>query len=440
MAEQETAPRGRHAPPLEVRQDRQRARLYAAASAVFARAGFADATAEAIAREAGMSKATFYEHFGNKEECLLALFDAAIDVVVEGIAQAAQDHGGESPQGRVGASVRAFLDVVDAFPDQAQTLLVEIIGAGPRAAERRDAALTRVADYMYEANRARRRGRPGPPPRLAARRLRDRRRDRGARLAPAAHQGSRAHPRSRAGARAADPRHRGRDPAARGRGLSAELAALEAEITACRACPRLVEWRERVAREKRASFRDWDYWGRPIPGFGDPAARVLILGLAPAAHGANRTGRVFTGDRSGDFLFAALHRNGFANQPTSEHRDDGLELRDCWITAAVRCAPPANKPLPEERERCSAWLERELELIAWPRVVVCLGAFAWEAALRTPALLDGPVPRPRPKFGHGAEHGRLLGCFHPSQQNTFTGVLTPEMMDAVLLRAREIAL
>jgi uracil-DNA glycosylase family 4 len=224
--------------------------------------------------------------------------------------------------------------------------------------------------------------------------------------------------------------------------LSAELDALEAEITACRACPRLVEWRERVAREKRAAFRDWDYWGRPIPGFGDPAARVLILGLAPAAHGANRTGRVFTGDRSGDFLFAALHRNGFANQPTSEHRDDGLELRDCWITAAVRCAPPANKPLPEERERCSAWLERELELIAWPRVVVCLGAFAWEAALRTPALLDGAggiKSKPRPKFGHGAEYGRLLGCFHPSQQNTFTGVLTAEMMDAILVRAREIA-
>jgi uracil-DNA glycosylase len=437
MGEQETAPRGRHAPPLEVRQDRQRARLYAAASAVFARAGFADATAEAIAREAGMSKATFYEHFGNKEECLLSLFDAAIDVVVDGIAQAAQDHGGETPQGRVGASVRAFLDVVDAFPDQAQTLLVEIIGAGPRAAERRDAALTRVADYMYEANRAD--AEAGQVHRLAARRVRDRRRDRRARVAPAAHQGSRGHARARAGARAAGPRHRGRDPTARERGLSTELDALEAEITACRACPRLVEWRERVAREKRASFREWDYWGRPIPGFGDPAARVLILGLAPAAHGANRTGRVFTGDRSGDFLFAALHRNGFANQPTSEHRDDGLELRDCWITAAVRCAPPANKPLPVERERCSAWLERELELIAWPRVVVCLGAFAWEAALRTPALLDGPVPKPRPKFGHGAEHGRLLGCFHPSQQNTFTGVLTPEMMDGILARARELA-
>jgi uracil-DNA glycosylase len=148
---------------------------------------------------------------------------------------------------------------------------------------------------------------------------------------------------------------------------------------------------------------------------------------------------VFTGDRSGDFLFAALHRTGFANQPTSVHRDDGLELRDCFITAAVRCAPPANKPLPEERERCSHWLDRELALIATPRVVVCLGAYAWEAALRTPALADGPPPRPRPPFGHGAEHGRLLGCFHPSQQNTFTGKLTPAMLDAVLLRARALA-
>ena len=221
--------------------------------------------------------------------------------------------------------------------------------------------------------------------------------------------------------------------------MSAELAALEAEITACRACPRLVEWRERVAREKRASFRDWDYWGRPIPGFGDPAARVLILGLAPAAHGANRTGRIFTGDRSGDFLFAALHRNGFANQPTSEHRDDGLELHDCWITAAVRCAPPANKPLPEERDRCSAWLERELALVAWPRVVVCLGAFAWESGVRQLA----PGLRPRPRFGHGEEARLgdliLLGCFHPSQQNTFTGKLTEPMMDAVFGRARALA-
>ena len=220
--------------------------------------------------------------------------------------------------------------------------------------------------------------------------------------------------------------------------MSTELAALEAEITACRACPRLVEWRERVAREKRASFRDWDYWGRPIPGFGDPAARVLILGLAPAAHGANRTGRVFTGDRSGDFLFAALHRNGFANQPTSEHRDDGLELRDCWITAAVRCAPPANKPLPEERDNCAVWLRAELELLTHARVVVCLGAFGWDAALRRLA----PGLRPRPRFGHGAETPAggltLLGCFHPSQQNTFTGRLTPAMLDAVLERARRL--
>jgi uracil-DNA glycosylase family 4 len=166
---------------------------------------------------------------------------------------------------------------------------------------------------------------------------------------------------------------------------------------------------------------------------------VLILGLAPAAHGANRTGRVFTGDRSGDFLLAALHRTGFANQPTSEHRDDGLELRDCFITAAVRCAPPANLPLPEERVRCSSWLERELDLIATPRVIVCLGGYAWDAALRTPVLADGPLPRPRPRFGHGAEYRRLLGCFHPSQQNTFTGKLTVPMTDAVLARAKELA-
>jgi uracil-DNA glycosylase family 4 len=220
---------------------------------------------------------------------------------------------------------------------------------------------------------------------------------------------------------------------------AAALASFEAEVTACRACPRLVEWRETVAREKRAAFRHEQYWGRPLPGFGDPAARVLILGLAPAAHGGNRTGRIFTGDRSGDFLFAGLHRAGFANQPTSLHRDDGLELRDCFITAAVRCAPPANKPLPEERARCAGWLEAELDLIATPRVIVCLGAFAWEAALRIPALADGPLPRPRPRFGHGAEYRRLLGCFHPSQQNTFTGKLTPAMLDDVFGRARELA-
>ena len=211
------------------------------------------------------------------------------------------------------------------------------------------------------------------------------------------------------------------------------LAALEREIVDCRRCPRLVEWREQVAREKRAAFRDWDYWGRPVPGFGDPAARVLLLGLAPAAHGANRTGRMFTGDRSGDFLYAALHATGFANQPTAVSRDDGLELRDCFITAGVRCAPPANKPLPSERDNCRAWLDRELALLADVRVVVCLGKFAWDVI----------APRPLPKFGHGAEADggrfRLLGCFHPSQQNTFTGKLTAPMIEAVLRRAREIA-
>jgi uracil-DNA glycosylase len=211
------------------------------------------------------------------------------------------------------------------------------------------------------------------------------------------------------------------------------LAALEREIVDCRRCPRLVEWREQVAREKRAAFRDWDYWGRPVPGFGDPAARVLLLGLAPAAHGANRTGRMFTGDRSGDFLYAALHATGFANQPTAVSRDDGLELRDCFITSSVRCAPPANKPLPSERDNCRAWLDRELALLTNLRVVVCLGKFAWDVI----------APRPLPKFGHGAEADggrfRLLGCFHPSQQNTFTGKLTAAMIEAVLLRAREIA-
>jgi uracil-DNA glycosylase family 4 len=219
------------------------------------------------------------------------------------------------------------------------------------------------------------------------------------------------------------------------------LAELEREIVDCRHCPRLVAWRERVAREKRAAFAGEDYWGRPIPGFGDPAARLLILGLAPAAHGANRTGRVFTGDRSGDFLFAALHRTGFANQPTSAHAGDGLALHGAWITAAVRCAPPANKPTPAERDACLPYAARELALLGGVEVVVCLGAFAWDAALRLLVLRGAAVARPRPRFGHAAEyrppapHPVLLGCFHPSQQNTFTGKLTPEMLDAVLLRA-----
>ena len=223
------------------------------------------------------------------------------------------------------------------------------------------------------------------------------------------------------------------------------LAELEAEIVNCFKCPRLVAWRELVAREKRAAFAGEEYWGRPIPGFGDPDARVLILGLAPAAHGANRTGRVFTGDRSGDFLFASLHRTGFANQPTSVHAGDGLALRHAWITAAVRCAPPANKPTPAERDTCLPYALRELELLTGVHVVVCLGAFAWAAALRLLAASGVALPRPRPRFGHGAELALeppapvLLGAFHPSQQNTFTGVLTAPMLDAVLLRARALA-
>jgi uracil-DNA glycosylase family 4 len=216
------------------------------------------------------------------------------------------------------------------------------------------------------------------------------------------------------------------------------LAVVEAEVTTCRACPRLVEWREQVAREKRAAFADWEYWGRPVPGFGDPAARVGIVGLAPAAHGANRTGRMFTGDRSGDFLYAALHRTGFANQPTSEHRDDGLRLTDAWITAPVRCAPPANKPTPLERDTCRHWLDRELALLPRLKVFVVLGAFGYEAMARYLGV------RPRPKFGHGVEvdagDGRTILCsYHVSQQNTFTGKLTEPMLDAVLQRARELA-
>jgi len=213
--------------------------------------------------------------------------------------------------------------------------------------------------------------------------------------------------------------------------------ALAAEIHACRRCPRLVEWRERVAREKRAAFADEDYWGRPVPGFGDPGARVYVLGLAPAAHGGNRTGRVFTGDRSGDWLFASMHRTGFANQPESVSPDDGLELRGAFVAAAVRCAPPANRPLPEERDNCLPYAAEELELIA-PAAIVCLGKFAWDAA----CLLHGV--RPRPRFGHLAEFEVpegpvLIGSFHPSQQNTFTGKLTEPMLDAVFARAAQIA-
>jgi uracil-DNA glycosylase family 4 len=219
--------------------------------------------------------------------------------------------------------------------------------------------------------------------------------------------------------------------------MPGRLEELEERVTRCRRCPRLVEWRERVAREKRAAFRDEEYWGRPVPGFGDPAARVYVLGLAPAAHGGNRTGRVFTGDRSGDWLFAALHRTGFANRPTSVRAGDGLRLEGAFIAAAVRCAPPTNKPLPAERDNCLPYAAEELELLR-PAVIVCLGAFAWDAACRLLGV------RPRPRFGHGAEHGvpggpMLLGTYHPSQQNTFTGKLTEPMLDAVFTRARELS-
>jgi len=214
-------------------------------------------------------------------------------------------------------------------------------------------------------------------------------------------------------------------------------------VIACRRCPRLVAWREQVAREKRAAFRDEQYWGRPLPGFGDPSARVLVLGLAPAAHGGNRTGRIFTGDRSGDWLFAALYRTGFANQPQSVSRDDGLTLRDCYVTASVRCAPPANRPLPAERDNCLPYLERELTLLSSVRVIVCLGGFAWDVALRAAAALGAAIPRPRPRFGHGASaeiaRWALLGCYHPSQQNTFTGRLTEPMLDAVFEQANSLS-
>jgi uracil-DNA glycosylase family 4 len=219
------------------------------------------------------------------------------------------------------------------------------------------------------------------------------------------------------------------------------LQAVTAEIVACRACPRLVEWRETVARERRASFRDEEYWGRPVPGFGDPAARLLLVGLAPAAHGGNRTGRVFTGDRSGDWVFRALWKQGFANQPTSDHAADGLVLSDAYVAAAVRCAPPANKPTPQERDACTPFLVRELALLDQVAVIVALGQFAHDAVWRllAPAVSAGP----RPKFGHLAEHpladGRtLLDSFHPSQQNTFTGKLTEPAFDAVFTRAAEL--
>jgi uracil-DNA glycosylase len=219
-----------------------------------------------------------------------------------------------------------------------------------------------------------------------------------------------------------------------------ELARLERRISGCTKCPRLVAWRHEAAANPPKRFRGERYWARPVTGFGDPDARVLIVGLAPAAHGGNRTGRVFTGDRSGDWLFGSLHRTGFANQPVSVSADDGLELSDCFVAAVVRCAPPANRPTPEERDTCLPYLVRELELLERARVLVCLGAFAWDGALRALAALGHEIPRPRPRFGHGAEAEvgpyALIGSYHVSQQNTFTGKLTEPMLDAVFARAR----
>ncbi len=221
------------------------------------------------------------------------------------------------------------------------------------------------------------------------------------------------------------------------------LAALDAEVAACRRCPRLVEWRERMAREKVARYRDEPYWGRAVPGFGDPAARILVVGLAPAAHGGNRTGRIFTGDRSGDFLYRALFKTGLSSSADSRRRDDGLVLTGARISAIVHCAPPANKPTIDERDACLPFLARELDLLADVRVILALGAFGWDGVLRALADLGQTIPRPRPRFGHGAE-ARIgpyvvVGSFHPSQQNVFTRRLTAPMLEGVLRRAVELA-
>jgi uracil-DNA glycosylase len=221
------------------------------------------------------------------------------------------------------------------------------------------------------------------------------------------------------------------------------LVDIEREVVDCVRCPRLVEWRQRVARERVARFRDEEYWARPVPGFGDPDATILLLGLAPAAHGGNRTGRVFTGDASGDFLWPALHAAGLANRPLSERAGDGLEASGVWVTAPVKCAPPDNRPLPRERDNCAPYLVRELAALGAVRVIVALGGFAWDSALATFAALGEPPPRPKPRFGHAAEARigpwTLLGCYHVSQQNTFTGRLTRPMLDAVLARAGDLA-
>lgn len=238
-----------------------------------------------------------------------------------------------------------------------------------------------------------------------------------------------------------DPSHERRTPdqtLAEDLALDRDLGDVAADVVACRACPRLVAWRERAAAERPRRYIGWTYWARPVPGFGDTAARVVVVGLAPAAHGGNRTGRIFTGDRSGDVLYAALFRAGLANQPTSVAADDGLRVHGAYVAAAVRCAPPDNRPRPDERDHCLPYLVRELRLLRQAQVIVALGGFAWDGALRVLAML-GHRTRPRPKFAHGAEARvgpyLLLGCYHPSQRNTFTGRLTPALLDEVIVRA-----
>jgi len=225
-------------------------------------------------------------------------------------------------------------------------------------------------------------------------------------------------------------------------GSARALDAINAEIVRCTKCPRLVLWREEAARRKPKRYADWEYWAKPVPGFGDPSARVLVVGLAPAAHGGNRTGRIFTGDRSGDFLFAALHRTGFANQPTSVHLDDGLQLDDLYVGAVNRCAPPANRPTPGERDNCVPYLAREIAALERLHVIVALGSFAWDGTLQALAQ-QGHRAKPKPRFGHGSRANVdpyvLLGCFHASQQNTFTGKLTPEMLERLFVTARRLA-